>query len=227
MKLHILAALTLLITGCGLEIDPRTLWHNSKGVQAFQEKRSSDAQSSFLEALGVDPFVSEIHSNLGLTYLELKQPENAIKSFESAEKWAANPSAQFVSRFNQGVTRMLDKKVEESLLAYQRALEIRPDSMEVKTNIELMMSQQAQQSGEGEGQGQEGNQEGQDPKEGDKENKDKKYQPSQKYQPKEFKGELSQEDVKKILGELKQQEQKIRGQYYRNEMKESPRDKDW
>ena len=44
----------------------------------------------------------------------------------------------------------------------------------------------------------------------------------------EFKGELSRGDVKKILDEIKQQEQKIRAEYNKkNDYKERPRDKDW
>lgn len=231
MKILLMLTFLILQTGCGIEVDPRTLWHNRQGVGLMQEKNSSSAQGEFIQALGIDPFVSEIHSNLGLTYLELKQPENALKSFESAEKWAENNQALFISRFNQGVTRMLDKKFEEALLAYQRALDANPSSLETKTNIELMLIQQAQQQGEGEGEGQEGEGKNKDPKDGNsdkkKDEKEKKYQPNQEYKPQEFKGDLSNEDVKKILGELKQQEQKIRGQFYRNELKERPRDKDW
>lgn len=71
-------------------------------------------------------------------------------------------------------------------------------------------------------------QEGQD-KEKEKKDKDnKKYGQNPKPQPKPFKAEdLSEGDVKKILGEIKQQEQKIRSEYNRKEVKEQPRDKDW
>jgi len=49
-----------------------------------------------------------------------------------------------------------------------------------------------------------------------------------KPQPHKFKSEdLSEGDVKKILGEIKQQEQKIRAEFNRKETKEQPRDKDW
>lgn len=52
--------------------------------------------------------------------------------------------------------------------------------------------------------------------------------PNQKYQPRPFNGkELSEADVKKILGEIKQQEQKIRSEFNRKDVKEQPRDKDW
>lgn len=246
MRLLLVASLFFL-TACGYEIDPRTLWHARSGSKNMKAGEVSEAQKDYLEALGVDPFVSELHINLGLTYQSLKQPDSALQSYESAERWARNPVASFAARFNQGVLRGEAKKVEEALQAYQRALDIKPDSMEAKTNIELLIQQKQSQSGEGEnkeqnqggGQGQQG-QKNQDQKDKDKKDKDKKdqdkdqnkdqkkeYENSPQYKPREFKGDLSEQDVKKILGELKQQEQKIRGQFHRGEIKEKPNEKDW
>lgn len=57
---------------------------------------------------------------------------------------------------------------------------------------------------------------------------EKKYDQPKKPQPKPFKSEkLDQGDVKKILGEIGQQEQKIRAEFNRKGGKEKPRDKDW
>jgi Ca-activated chloride channel family protein len=66
-----------------------------------------------------------------------------------------------------------------------------------------------------------------DPKDKEKE-QPKEYGKNQKPQPKKFDSkELTEGDVKKILQELKQQEQKIRADFNRKEVKEQPRDKDW
>ncbi|RYZ86954.1 MAG: hypothetical protein EOP06_13550 [Proteobacteria bacterium] len=70
-----------------------------------------------------------------------------------------------------------------------------------------------------------------DPKPEDKDqkkDKPKEYGQNPKPQPKKFDSkELNEGDVKKILQELKQQEQKIRAEFNRKEAKEQPRDKDW
>lgn len=59
-------------------------------------------------------------------------------------------------------------------------------------------------------------------------NKDgKQYGNSPKYQPRPFKGDLPESELKKIMNELKQQDQKIRAEYNRKDGKEAPRDKDW
>lgn len=227
----------VILSGCGVEVDPRTLMSNRAGNKALEKGQWMDAQRNYLEALAEDPFIAELHVNLGLTYQALKQGEPATQSYESAEKWGRNPEVLFASRFNQGVLRAENKQIDPALASYQKALEVVPDSIETKTNIELLMQNQ---KGQGEGQDknkdQQGNQgqndqqdqkdsEGQDQKE--KKNKEGPKQQSPQYKPREFKGELSEGDVKKILGELKQQEQKIRGQFFRNENQEKPREKDW
>lgn len=244
LKLLGLISALQIVTACGLEIDPRTLWHNREGAKQMQASAPSEAQKSYLQALGVDPFISEIHTNLGLTYHTLKQGEQALQSYESAEKWAKNDNAAFAARFNQGVLRGENKKIEEALLAYQRALAIRPDSIETKTNIELLVQNQMKNDGgkgqeENQDKNQQGNQgsgdqqqknQGESKDQQDQENnQNKKPDPkgSPQYKPREFQGDLPESEVKKILSELKQQEQKIRGQFYRNETKERPRDKDW
>lgn len=198
----------------------------------------TDAQRNFFEALKNDPFIGEIHLNVGLTYQALKQNEAAIQSYESAEKWGRNSEVTFNSRFNQGVVRGLDKKIDVALNDYQRALEVKPESVETKTNIELLVQGQSG-DGKGEDQKNKDSKDGQDQKpdenkegKGEKDQEKDPQEPQQveknkEYKPREFQGELSENDVKKILGELKQQEQKIRGQFYRGNSKEKPRDKDW
>jgi Ca-activated chloride channel homolog len=238
-NLFVLLSFASLLSGCGVEVDPRTIWKNHVGVSDFKKGSVTDSQRDFLDALKVDPFIGELHVNLGLTYQALQQGDSAVQSYQSAEKWGRNPEVIFNSRFNQGVMRGLNKQIDLALNDYQRALEVKVDSLETKTNIELLVQGQSG-SGEGEGKDKQEGKEGKDQKdqdkkgEGDKDkdqeqdpSKPKQVQKNQEYKPREFKGDLSENDVKKILGELKQQEQKIRGQFYRGDSKEKPREKDW
>jgi len=223
-----------LLSACGFEIDPRTLWHNRTGAEHLAKDSTTEAQRSFLSALAIDPFISEVHTNLGLTYHVLKQGDQALLSYQAAEKWAQNEPALFASRFNQGVLRGQSQKIEEALAAYQSALLARPDSLEAKTNIELLVQSQMKGSSGENQQPQEGDGQGQKQSEGkegdDKDNKDKKPPPKEgdkPYEMKKFEGDLDENDVKKILGELKQQEKRIREQFNRGDVKERPREKDW
>lgn len=147
----------------------------------------------------------------------------------------------FASLFNQAQLLGRENKIDEALSKYQEALVLDPGSQEIKTNIELLL-QKKQGGGEGQSQDkdkeQNKDQNGKDKKDGeskdddkdqDKEgSKPKDYSNSPKYKPRDFKGELTKENVQKIFGEISQQEKKMRSQFSKqNQTKESPREKDW
>jgi tetratricopeptide (TPR) repeat protein len=221
-----------------------------EGGQAEQvpaDLRYQPALDKYLSALAHNSFLPELHLNLGLAFEGLSAFEKAQQSYKQAEFLAKQKSdllEVFVARFNQAQLLGKGKKFDEALDMYQKALEIVPSSKEVKINIELLIQSQ-QKSGKSddkdnkdkkdskdkdkkgkEQQQKEG--EGKDDKDSKDDKVDKKYKDSAKYKPRPFEGkELNEGDVKKILGEIKQQESKIRAEYNRKEMKERPRDKDW
>ncbi|MGE5086859.1 MAG: hypothetical protein ACM3MG_11200 [Bacillota bacterium] len=256
MKNILFSILILAFTaGCG-EQNPhlKTLELNREGNKQLKAQNFQAAADKYIEALRFNPFLPELHSNLGLTFEAQQVAEKAQQSYAEAGRLAdlsKDPQMQFVSRFNQAQLLGKAKKVDEAIALYQKALDVIPSSKEAKTNIELLVQQQQGGGGKGQDkkdqqQGGQGNQQqqnkdqkdskdnkddqnknkDQDQKDGEK--KDKQYQSSPKYKPRPFAGkELSEGDVKKILGEIKQQEGKIRADYNRKEVKEQPRDKDW
>lgn len=182
----------------------------------------------------------------------LKSLLHAAKLAEAAKE----PELLFQVRYNLGVYFGAQKKVPEALEHYQTALDLLPDSKETKTNIELLIQQQQkdqkkndkgdkdQDNPQKDGQGE--NKEDQKPGDKDQKNKkdqkdendpkdekdqkdDQKKEGSPKYQPRPFKGDqLSEGDVKKILGELKNQEQKIRANFDKKEKgKSKTNEKNW
>lgn len=246
-----------ILLACERFPDPRLFVENRLGQKFMETQNFVESRDHFIAALEFDPFRPELHSNLGLGFLLSQDPDKAIQSFKKAEELSVGSKQEaplkFVSRFNQGVVQSMQGKIDEALNAYQKALEVNPESLETKTNIELLIqSQQQQQQGEGESKNSDPNQ-GKDPKENsdkskdgkdkdkdqkdqkdqkddnqkDKKDKNRDYKPNQKYKPREFKGEMNQSDVNKILGEIKAQEQKIRANYNKSEAKDKPRDKDW
>ncbi|WP_413612488.1 tetratricopeptide repeat protein [Bdellovibrio sp. HCB-110] len=242
---HLILPLTFafILAGCGPgRPHLKTLELNREGNSALKGQTYPAAMEKYIEALRYDPFIGQLHLNLGLSFEGLQQAEKALQSYKEAEVLAEkekNFPLVFMARFNQAQLLGKAKKVDEALAIYQKALEIIPSSMEVKTNIELL-TQSQQGGGDGQNQDQKDqqgqqNQQQQQQDNKDQKDKDKKDEPkegpkqqSPKYKPRPFQGkELSEGDVKKILGELKQQEEKIRAEYNRKEVKEQPRDKDW
>lgn len=206
------------------------IWLNREGVRALKEERASDSYNYFAQSLAEMPFSPEAHFNLGTTYFLNKEFEKAQKQFAEAAELAnknGNQVAEFASHFNAAVAATEAKQTEAALESYQKALNLKPDSIEVKTNIELLT--RAQSGGEGgenkepkEDQG-EGNQE-----QKQQQNSGQPNQQQQKKQPKPFDSkEMSQQDVNRIVEELKRQEEQIRAKFQGEKIKSAPNDKDW
>lgn len=258
-RLILVLGLSLTFTACQFT-DLRAIYINNATSKKIKEKSMDESQAGYLKALELEPLLPAVHSNLGTTYDVLKDPERALKLYQNAEAFSKseleNADKQplmskwerdglyltlFASLFNQGQLLARENKIDEALGKYQDALGLNPTSVEVKTNIELLM-QQKQGGGQGESKDkdkdQNKDQNGKDKKDGeskdddkdqDKEgNKPKDYSSSPKYKPRDFKGELTKENVQKIFGEISQQEKKMRSQFSKqNQTKESPREKDW
>ncbi len=234
--------------------NPQSFIYDYKSRKAIKNKIPEKALQESLKILEHDTDIPQVHSNLGIAFDQLSKSEQAEKSFsealrliETAEKKQMNsvsPTDQFQIYYNLGVYYGQKKEIDKALAFYQSALDVNPTSIETKHNIELLIQSQQQQ------QKQKSDQEKKDGESGDKDkdkDKDKdqkdneddkgeqKKDPSQdrkntpKYQPRAFKGDqLGEADVKKILGELSQQDRKIRAQYNKKEQQRENRNaKDW
>ena len=208
---------------------------NREGVKALLDKQNSLAYQKFLETLKTESLSPEVHLNLGNYFESMQNFDEALKSYEVAEQMSHTPEQKFYSLFNQGSAAAQKGDIDRALKAYQGALDINPGSEETKKNIELLW---LQQQGKGQSknqdknkdqnkdQNQDKNKQDQNKQNQDKQNQDKKEQPKPNNQ--QFKSQqLTAEDVKKILEELKNQEQAIRAKEYEKGKKENPRGKDW
>lgn len=214
-----------------------TILKDRKAAHTAEKENFSDALIQYYSILDEAPENPSVHSNIGVLLKQKSQPEEALKSLNYALELAKSKNdkrAEFAIQFNLGVYYGTLKKISEALDHYQAALDITPDSLETKTNIELLMQQQQQQQKSG-GEGQKKDQQDQSKSDQDQKNQDQKQgegkkENTAKYKPRPFKGDqLSESDVKKILGELKNQEQKIRSNFDKKEKKgkTSKNEKDW
>lgn len=207
---------------------------NREGVKKFSEKSYYPAYQAFLKALEEEPLSPELQMNLARTFEANEEFEKAEKAYRGALKLLPDhPEHRFSVLFNLAGVLGKQHKIGEALEAYQECLAMAPESKEVKTNIELLW-----QGGGGGGQdkNEDKDKDGKDkkePKDGDQKDKqDKPDKPEdkkdQKKQPKPFESqELTPQDVKKILDEIKNQEQTIRAQEYERKGKEQGNSKDW
>ena len=257
-RLIIPLAFLMGLTSCGQHIDYiQSYYYNQKYKYYLKQKDYEKAQTAELISKENLQDHFELDSNLGVVFNLLSKNEESQKSFDEALKVIPQQfktedeknKALFQIYFNRGVFFQSQSKVDQALIDYQAALDRDPTSVETKTNIELLIQKQKEdqqkqgKDGKDGKDGESGQNEKPQEKEGDKED-EKKQQEKQKekegkerkqntkYQPRPFKGDqLSEGDVKKILGELSQQDKKIRAQFDKKEKQESgiegKNDKDW
>jgi tetratricopeptide (TPR) repeat protein len=201
--------------------------NNNNGIRNLEKEDFIHSEQFLLKGLARDPYNPILHLNLGLNFEAQKQYDKALKEYEAALRMSEGKNeAQFLAHFNAGNAATQTENIPLALKHYQAALDLNPKSVEVKTNIELLLKSN---SGKGKGQKDSKNKDQSD-NQGDNPDKNKNPNDDSKDQKKkqEFKSEkLTKEDVRKILEELKSQEKKIRGAELNKKSEENSSDKDW
>src|SRR5262249_23999988 len=132
--------------------------YNNAGLKHYRDKMYFESYRDFLKALNEEPLNPDLQMNLGLTFAQKEEWDKAEKAFVSAyELCTGDKQWQFMALFNVGAVRGKAENIEGALEAYQTALEIEPESFEVKTNIELLLQGQGGQQGKSGKQGGKGN----------------------------------------------------------------------
>ncbi len=213
----------------------KTIYENNKAVELLKEKKNYQAHEKLMDALVDSPLSPSLHYNLGHSFYQNKNFDEAMKEFESTGKMTDDKDIQFKALFNAADSAVRKEDMDRALEYYQLALKLKPDSLEVKTNIELLMAkrQQSQENnqdkkeGEGKGKGEnESSERKQKQEEGSSREQRKKTESKEQFKSKE----LTTKDVEKILEELKRQEGKVRGKFMEGEQKKAGKqfiEKDW
>ena len=213
----------------------RGIRRNNEGVTRFKGGKAHEAYDRFTSALADLPFDPVVHVNLGDNFMLAKDMDKALSEYSQSLKLAPGNSGKersvrFHAYFNSGLAFTEKKMIDEALASYQQALEIDPESKETKTNIELLT-----QAGGGGGKGDDKSDKKDQSKDGEGDQPQKQPQKfddqkqKQKPKPKPYDGkEVSQQDVNRILDELKNQEEQIRAKMDREGVtRDAPNDKDW
>jgi tetratricopeptide (TPR) repeat protein len=220
-------------------------FYNNKSVDLVQAEELAKASQVLHQLLTKQPDLLIPKLNLAGIYEFNQDYEQALALLseleEAIEKIATkNPKLDeelrkllYVSKFNQAYVLALNKdKRKEAVFKYYEALQVYPEDLASKFNIELLTQNNQQQSKQNENsESEEQNKEDKDQK-GDGQDKKQQNQPQdqkqqKKQKPKFKENELKKQDVRRIFEELKRQEEKIRAKVNRQKVQEREIEKDW
>jgi tetratricopeptide (TPR) repeat protein len=196
-----------------------------EGNELYYEEKYNEALNKYQNAIIDDPQSPEIHFNLGNSHYKIKKYDESLKEYE---KLLSVPDIMFQSKvyYNIGNTLFRSGKIAESILSYKKALELNPNDIDAKFNLEFArnflkehskkepMPQQNQQGmnqqkNEQQGEGDKGKKDSEDKKsesDSEKEKKEKEMNGSQ--QKGDEKKEMSKEEAERILKALESDEKK-------------------
>ena len=200
------------------------IWKNNRGVDLLVQGKKQESFEEFSKLLTEKPFHQLYQYNTGAAFFSIEEVEKAKKMYgELLAQPNLDPRIEFAAYFNMGVLYSLKEggDVDRALEFYQKGLALRPESKEIKTNIELLLKQNP-----GGGKGKDKNKKKDNENgEGEQEKEPQKFTNEQQN---EGQGKnLNQQDVRRIMEELKKQEQKIRAKHDRKGKKEGSRGKNW
>ncbi len=214
-----------------------------KGVKAYENKDYSEAIQNFGKAQALNPDATNQHLNLGDALLKGGLPEGAVSEFEhvtkskdinESAKGSYNLGKAYAAKQDQsssGASNMSSPEasnMEMALRSLQAGLDrLKQDPQKADTEIYSRIKRALEATQ------QQKNQPSQQQKEGKNQDQDKQNQEPKQYRnPKpKFKAEkISEDDAKRILKQLQEQEQKTQKRVLRektNKPKDEKNLKDW
>jgi len=201
----------------------------------FEKYRSS--KNAFVESLVLSP--ESLHTRYNLSLVDLKEERIAsadkeldylLKLLKNSQNFDKKNEELFKVLFAKAIIQTSLENIPGALKRYQEALELKPDSVSVKTNIELLLKNQSGKSGsDGEKSDKKGKK-GDSKKDQEQDGGDSKDKKGEGEKPSDEtpKGRddstlkrknLSEKEKDQILKEIKSQESKIRSKENSNKKK--------
>jgi Ca-activated chloride channel family protein len=205
--------------------------HLINGVSQFSSGEFSEATNSFSNGSTLEKFEDIAAYNLGRTLMETEDLEGATSAFQQAIASSENSKLKSKAWYNTGNIALQSQDPEAAVNAYKSALRNSASNSEARHNLAIAnkMLQQQEEQEEQEGEDGEDGEEGEDGEDGEDQEKkepqgedegeegkdqEKKEQQSeegedQKKEEKQVEGQISKEDMARILENLENKEAEI------------------
>jgi len=165
-----------------------------KGNQDYRKKEFKKANASYNQAIEKDKTNAVAQFNSGNAKQQLKNYEDAAKSYETAAQITNDPILKSQAFYNQGLSFIRQKKLNEAIDAFKKSLRLNPEDNEARQNLQKALKEQKQQ------QSQKNDQQ-------EDKNKKKSKEKEQKQQPN--KSNLKKEEAEKMLNNLSKEEKNL------------------
>ena len=199
---------------------------NEEGNRLFAEGKFEEALKRYRDAQLQNPEAPQLHFNAGDALYKQDTYDGAIQEFGRVLN-SGDPTLLAKAYYNIGNAHFRQNRPQEAIGAYKKALELKPDDLDTKINLELaqrLLDEQQQdqqdqqdqdQQGEDQKQGdqeqQQQDQQGEDQKQGDQEQQQQDQQDQQDQQGEDQsedhrEGEMTREEAERLLEALKDRE---------------------
>lgn len=216
-----------------------------EGNKLYEQKKFKEAGATYQQALLKNPTYVPGMFNLGNTLYQQKQYEASRKVLDAAAKNAKDKNSKSGVNYNIGNTYMSEKKWEDAIASYKKALRANPQDADAKYNLsyaQAMLKKDQQENKDNKDkkdQNKDQNKDNKDNKDKDKDkgDKDKKDQQDKGDQDKDKQdkdqrpqpqpSKLSQQQAEQLLNALQQEEKKLQDKMQKEKGVPVKTDKDW
>lgn len=183
------------------------------GNKLYKEGKYEQALPEYEKAATQNPGNPVTHYNLGNARFRKEDFAASEKNFDSALSTANTNELKQKSVYNKGVSLSKQKKLQESIDAYKKALRLNPDDKDTRYNLEKALSELKKRNEQ---------KEQQQPKQNQQQKKEQ-----QKQQPKP-KQTLDKKKIEQFLKSLEQKEQEVQRKMQQNRTRATTQpEKDW
>lgn len=198
-----------------------------KGNELYQQKKYKDAEDAYRQAVAKKEQNVPGNFNLGDALYKQKQFDKASEQFTKIAESNTDKRVAAGAYHNLGNTLLENKKLEESIEAYKKALINNPKDDETRYNLVYAQEKLKQQQQQNKNKDKNKDQNKQDKKDQDKQNKDpnkdknkQNQQKQDKQQQQQQQNSISKEDAQRMLDALnndeKQTQDKLKGKKARS-----------
>jgi len=196
------------------------------GNRLYKQKQLDPAQKQYEAAVKKAPDNPSANYNLGNVQYRKSNFADAAKSYDNSVAHSSDKAVQEKGMYNQGVARVKQQKLQESIDAWKSALRLNAGDEDARENLQKALLEMKRQQSQ-----QQKDQKDQKDKKDQKDQKDKKEpkkEQEQQQQPKPQPSRLNKQQVEQLLKALQQKENEIQDKMNQNKAKALTQpEKDW